>query len=105
MTDARRERWATAALVFGLLVPTTYVFERAYEWLRGETGDPRMILRSLHTAYYWRVGVAVWWGVAVALLFGIWFSRRGHEKDVTRIVYWAALVVVPVLVACTFAYP
>lgn len=104
-SDEIRERWAVVALVFGLAVPVTYVAERLYEWLRGETGDPRMILRSLHTAYYWRVGVAVWWGVVVALVLTILLARRGNTADVRRVVSWAAVVLVPLLLVCTFVYP
>ncbi len=67
-TDARRSALAFAAMVFALVAPVTYIAERLLEHLRGEAGDPRMVLATLHTVFYWRVAVALWWGGVVAIL-------------------------------------
>ena len=90
--DARRERAALAAFAFAVAVPATYALERAYELVRGEPSDPRTVLRTLHTAYYWRVGVATWWGVVVAILCLALLPRRSEERSFTKLQALAGLV-------------
>lgn len=99
-TDERRHALSVAALTFGLATPLTYALERAIEWARGEHGDPRLILRTLHTAYYWRAAVAFWWGGAVALLVYAWLKS---ERDPTRFARTLALMAVITLPAFVFA--
>lgn len=100
--DRRRAALALGGLVFGVAAPLTYFAERLLELARGEGGDPRLVLATLHTVYYWRVAVAVWWGgvlaaLAVALLLPGPRAVRG--------VCLAALVMLPVLVALAVRFP
>lgn len=106
MTEHGRSRLATAGLVFALAGPVTYTLLRLYEWARGHGGDPRMILRSLHTAYFWRVAISLWWAIAVAGLVA-WQLGRVELRDdrLARAVAVAAVVVVPLLVLFHFAVP
>lgn len=109
MTEARDQRAlrvAVAGLVFALVGPLTYTLLRVYDWARGHDGDPRMILRTLHTAYYWRVAISLWWAIAVAALVAWQLGRiEAREKGVARGVAMAAMVLVPLLVLFHFAVP
>jgi hypothetical protein len=105
-SDQRRRKLAVAGLVFSLVVPATYCLERVYEWSRGETGDPRLVLRTLHTVYFWRAGIAFWWGIAVAVVV---LSLRGgsaaNEERTSRILGLAAVALVPAVVLFAFLVP
>jgi hypothetical protein len=94
---------ALAPLVFALATPLTYGVERALEVLAGSPSDPRTVLRSLHTAYYWRVAIAVWWGVVIALLWFALFS--GSERRWLPALRAAAIVVAAGFFICAFALP
>lgn len=112
-TEQRREHIATAALVFALVVPLTYSLQRAYEYLRGEHGDPRLVLMTLHTVYYWRVGIAFWWGVCVAALVYLWLSRRSAATEAPGVpatrhaerLLRGAWLVVPLNIALSYFMP
>ncbi len=101
----RREKMAAAGLVFALVAPAIYGLERAVEWLQGEAGDPRLVLRTLHTAYYWRVAVALWGGGLVAILFYASLVRAGDPARVAGRVRGLALVLVPLLVLLALRWP
>jgi len=104
--EQRRRTLAVAGLVFSLVVPATYCLERAYEWLRGETGDPRLVLRTLHTVYFWRAGIAFWFGIAVAIVVvALRAGSEVEEERTARILGLAALAVVPAVVLFAFLVP
>jgi len=105
-SDRRRRKLAVSGLVFALAVPATYCLERAYEWSRGETGDPRLVLRTLHTVYFWRAGIAFWWGIVVAILvFSLRDGSEAREGAAARALGWAALAMVPAVVLFAFLVP
>jgi hypothetical protein len=105
-TDDRRRKLAIAGLAFSLVVPATYCLERAYEWSRGETGDPRLVLRTLHTVYFWRAGIAFWWGIVVAILvFSLRDGSEAREERAAKALGWVALATVPAVVLFTFLVP
>ncbi len=103
--DERRRRISVSALVFGVATPVTYAAERAVEWARGETGDPRMILRSLHTAYYWRAGIALWFGGVAAILVYAWLSRGRDPSPAARTLAIAACILVPLMLLSSWRFP
>ena len=86
-----------AALAFALGVPLTYGLQRALETASGAPSDPRTVLMSLHTAYYWRAGVSFWFGVVIAIVV----HALGSRIDPTRAARTAR--VLGVLVALGFA--
>lgn len=107
-SERRRGAIAAAALVFAIGAPVTYVAERLYEYARGEASNPILILRSLHTVYYWRVAVAVWWGLMLALFAFLHFMR--DERDPAderraRVLAIAALVFIPLVAVLAFVFP
>ncbi len=111
-TEGDRERRnaavAAAALVFAVGAPVTYAAERLYEYARGEASNPLLILRSLHTVYYWRVAVAVWWGLMLAVFAFLHFMR--DERDPAderraRMLALAALVLIPLVALAAFVFP
>ncbi len=62
-------RLALAGLIFALVAPLTYAAERLYErWRSPVAADPALILATTHTAFYWRVAVAVWFAATVAAI-------------------------------------
>lgn len=98
--DARRERAALAGLVLAIATPLTYSAQRCLEWALGEGGSPAMVLRAVHTVYYWRAGVALWWGVAAAGLGLAWLRR--HPERAAGAGRWLALLL-PITGAITLA--
>ena len=99
--ESRRERLAVAGLVFALVAPLTYALERLLEWAQGENGDPRMLLRTLHTAYYWRVSLALWAGVLVAALVSSSFSADRFARSLRQV----ALCLIPLIVLAFWRWP
>lgn len=99
---SRREALSLAAIAFALTAPATYVAERVLEHVRGEAGDPRMILATLHTVYYWRVAVAFWWAGVVAILV---FVRVAPTEKAARRLLALALVLFPVFVLLAARLP
>lgn len=105
-TDSRRNAVAGAGLVFALAVPVTYALERAWEWSRGEGGDPRLLLRTLHTVYFWRVAIAVWWGLFVALVAFAWLGRvNPSEAKLGRALQLVVALALPLIVLFSFLVP
>jgi hypothetical protein len=100
-----RERIAIAALAFGVATPVTYVLERMLEWASGENGDPRLVLRTLHTAYYWRAIVAFWWGGVVAILVYVWLSTDRAPARTLRVLGILASVLLPLAILATLRFP
>ncbi len=104
--EARRGAIAAAALVFAVAAPATYVVERLYEYARGQSTSPILILRTLDTVYYWRAGVAVWWGLTVAFIAYARFRRSDADVDQrARRIALAAAVVVPVVALSAWFFP
>lgn len=104
--DARASAVAAAALVFGLAAPATYTAERLYEYLREPMTSPVLILRTLHTVYFWRAGVAVWCGLLVAAIAYAHFRRapeRGEAR--ARRLALATVIVVPLLALAAWVFP
>jgi len=99
---------AAAALVFAIGAPVTYALQRLYEYARGEAANPILILRTLHTVYYWRVAVAVWWGLMLALFAFLHFMRDERDPADERRARWlaiAALVLIPLVALVAFVFP
>ena len=99
---------AASALVFAIAAPVTYAAQRLYEYARGENGNPILILRTLHTVYYWRVAVAVWWGLMLALFAFLHFMRQegapAHERRARGLAI-AALVLIPLVALAALVFP
>lgn len=105
-SERRSAAVAAAALVFAIGAPATYAAERLYEYARGEASNPVLILRTLHTVYYWRVAVAVWWGLMLALFSFLHFVRQeGEPERLARALAIAALVLVPLIAVVAFVFP
>lgn len=100
--ERRRGALAFGGLVFGLAAPITYFTQRLLEHARGEAGDPRLVLATLHTVYYWRVAVAVWWGGVVAALAVASVAPSHHR---VRLVCRVALFLLPAAVALAVRFP
>lgn len=100
--DERRASAALAALAFAVAAPATYLGERLLEHLRGEAGDPRLVLAALHTVYYWRVGVALWWGVVIAVIV---LARLAPSAKAVRLVAALGLCLVPLFLALALRFP
>lgn len=63
-----RERVAHAALAFAMVSPVAYMAQRMVErWVFGDV-DPTLVIRQVHTAFYWRCATSAWWGTVAALL-------------------------------------
>lgn len=74
---SRRVVLAYGGLVFALAAPLAYIAQRLYGRLRAPgVVNPAIILRSSHVEYYWRVAVATWFAVAVAILIADRLARR-----------------------------
>lgn len=97
LSREQRERLARAGLLFGIVAPLTYMAERIYERLKGGRIDPAAILQEAHTTFYWRTGIALWFGLVVAVAF----YARGTQA---RWLGWglAALPVVMTFLAWRF---
>jgi len=103
-SPAERARIAVASLVFALGAPLVYAALRGFEQLRGGASDPTLIVRALHTTYYWRVSLSAWAaGLAALIVFGTLRAPRAAtgadpafaEKRLARRLSVLALVVVP----------
>lgn len=103
--DERRRNVSVAGLAFGLATPLTYALERALEWARGEHGDPRLILRSLHTAYYWRAAVAFWWGGVIAFLVYAWLKSGRDPVRFARAIGLVAVIALPLFLFAAWRFP
>lgn len=104
--EARDGAIAGAALVFAVVAPATYMLERLYEYARGQATSPILILRTMHTVYYWRAGIAVWWGLMVAFMAYARFRRSDGDVDArARRIAAAAAVVVPLVALSAWFFP
>lgn len=104
-SENRRSAAAAAGLVFGLAASLTYLAERLYEQARGEASDPTLILKTLHTVYYWRVAIAAWWGGVVALIAYTAFRRAGASERRTQRLALLAAALAPALALAFYLYP
>lgn len=104
-STSRQSALCVAALAFGVSTPVTYALERLVEWARGEHGDPRLILRTLHTTYYWRAVLAFWWGGVVAILVYAWLVSRGDPERMARKLVIVSWLVLPVFLFVTWRFP
>ena len=78
---SRRMELAFGGLVFAVAAPVAYVAQRLYGRLRAPgVVNPAIILRSSHVEYYWRVAVATWFAVAVAILVAPRLARRDVDR-------------------------
>jgi hypothetical protein len=101
-----RQAIADAGLVFAVATPVAYALQRLYEQMRGETSDPVLILVTLHTVYYWRVGIAVWLGGMAAVLAYAFVARRRRATDqLPRRVAVAAAVLLPAMAVVSYLFP
>jgi hypothetical protein len=106
-SDEMRGTIAVAALVFAVCAPLTYACERLYEYARGETGKAILILETVHTVYYWRAGVALWWGLFIGLFVLALLRRRpsGAAAASARKLVWLACAVMPLVVLAAWVFP
>ena len=101
LEDRRALSVSVASLVFALGAPVVYASARAFEQLRGMASDPTLIIRALHTAYYWRAALSLWAAGLLALV--VFATLRGEtvdQENAARRLRVFALVVVP----CTAAF-
>jgi hypothetical protein len=66
--SSARYRLALAGVVFAIVAPLSYQAQRLYEIARFGYADARLILASVHTAFYWRVAIAVWFASACSAI-------------------------------------
>ena len=94
--EQRAHALSVAGLVFALAAPIIYAAARGFELVRGAASDPTLIIRALHTAYYWRAALAAWAAGLAALVVFAWFKRGpvGVER-IARGLGVAALVALP----------
>lgn len=106
-SDELRSAIAVAALVFAVCAPITYACERLYEYARGETGKALLILETVHTVYYWRVGVALWWGLFIGLFVLARMRSRGSGQAAAsaRRLVWLACVGMPLVILAAWVFP
>jgi len=106
VTPERRRALAVAGLSFALAAPAAYVLQRVYERANGGIPNPTLVLREAHTAYYWRLTTATWWGGLVALVAAAWILRRPTASDTlaARIAWWT-FPLLPALLASAYLYP
>jgi hypothetical protein len=67
MENREQTAIGVAGLVFALAAPTVYTLARLYEVARGGGSDPALVLRAVHTGFYWRSIIAAWAGGVVAI--------------------------------------
>lgn len=105
--ERTRTAWAVAALVFAVAAPTAYVAQRLYEVAVAPAGgDPALVIRQAHTAFYWRVATASWWaGLAAALVVVAIRHRAGAADRVVPFVTRIALPWAIVLAALAWLFP
>jgi len=93
---SRRLVIAYAGLVFAMVAPVAYVAQRLYGRYRAPgVINPAMIIASTHVAYYWRVAVATWFGVAVAILVArplAWQARSARAWTIASVLSMALCV-------------
>lgn len=100
--SSRRMELAYGGLLFAVAAPLAYVAQRLYGRLRAPgVVNPAIILRSSHVEYYWRVAVATWFAVAIAILFA---PRLAH-RDVDRVWTVGSVVSVVLCVVLAWLYP
>jgi hypothetical protein len=75
---------ARGALAFAVAAPLVYVALRLVERLHEGGASPGSIVRTSHTAYFWRAAVAVWWGGLVALVVAARASGDGRVVPLAR---------------------
>jgi hypothetical protein len=64
------------------------------------------VLRSLHTVYFWRLGIALWWAIVVAIVISTLFRSAQQRQD--SIASWlsrVAIALVPSTVLLHFLLP
>lgn len=87
-----RARIARGALVFSVAAPLVYLAQRLFERWQAGPGDPLSVVRTAHTAFYWRSATALWLALALAALA----ARREREGAATHpfaiAAGWTALV-------------
>ncbi|MCC6214596.1 MAG: hypothetical protein IT376_06990 [Polyangiaceae bacterium] len=102
----RRERIAIGGLVLAWVTPSTYAAQRVLEVALGEAGSPAMVLRAVHTMYYWRAGVALWWGITAAVLAAAWLERRPqHLAPAGRWLGYLLPLTAAIVLIVSFALP
>jgi hypothetical protein len=99
-TATDRARVSIAALWFGVTAPAIYALIRLYEVARGEAVDPALIVRQLHTAYYYRCALALWFAAFVAVAL----ADADPERSSRRL-RLAALIAVPLAALAAWLAP
>jgi predicted permease len=93
MSDPLRARLAIAAAAFAIVAPLAYMAQRVFEVARGPAMDAALIVRSTHTAFYWRASIATWIG-GIAVIAALAIVRR---TDVSA--RWLARSAIPIAIA------
>lgn len=105
MTRARIDRTALslAALAFAVSAPVLYILQRLFEQSRGIPGNPGMVLRTAHTAYFWRVSIALWCaGLLAMLVYGHASPARATRLLRPLLAIAAALSAAVIVIAIVF---
>lgn len=102
---ARRERWAVAAAIGGVVAATSYVVQRIWERSQGMPQDPRLILYDPHVAFFYRALAASWWG-GVGLAFALALvSRPCARARAVTLLRAGAIPAVVVLAIASYLWP
>jgi hypothetical protein len=90
-----------------LSAPSIYVLLRLYEQARGMHSDPTLIMRALHTAYFWRAAIAAWTGGLVAVIAYVLIVRSSSDRAATlaQRLGVTALMLVPALAVAAYLRP
>lgn len=105
---APRRALSFSAAVFALAAPLVYAAMRVADYAQGRTADPSLILATPHTDYYFRVGLAAWGGLLVAMT--AWLAARGRlsraeSARTSRVLGASTLVLVPLLALAAWRLP
>ncbi|MCO4773292.1 MAG: hypothetical protein KDA24_24875 [Deltaproteobacteria bacterium] len=103
MTAGTDPRVGLAALLFGLGASISYVAQRLASYLGGEV-LASTVLASEHTPFFWRVGLAVFQGLILAVIVGVAVPEDAARRWLSRLTA-AVLPVVAVLIGLTFVVP
>jgi len=102
----RRVAFSTAALVFGLTAPMTYLCERFYERLRSGRNVPQLIVSEAHANFYWRAALALWFGGLVAILaFRMVLAESAEPARRATWLTRALLLLFPLSIAWAYRFP
>ena len=103
MSAGTDPRAGLAALLFGVGASSSYVVQRLASYLGGEVAAGS-VLASEHTPFFWRVGLAVFQGLALAAIAFFALPEEAARRWLARLTA-AVLPLVAALIALSFVVP